>query len=99
MNRSERVFHSRRICRKVTAKVNEISPPGLGHWPRTWDIVEGPSDRFLDALDAWTDDDTPLRRRNVETTVEALLVAWSEAARLFLTEKAPDGQTRNHVHA
>jgi hypothetical protein len=83
MNRGDRREHSRRICQKITDAVNRISPVGLGHWSRTWDLVEGPSDRFLDALDRWVEEDTPETRLDVETATEALLVAWEEAGDLF----------------
>jgi hypothetical protein len=83
MTRQERVDHSRRICRKITQKINGFSPRGLGHWRRTWDLVEAPSDQFLDALNRWIDEDTHETREDVEAAAEGLLVAWEEAGDLF----------------
>lgn len=97
MTRRERVEHSRRICRKITAKINEISPPGLGHWTRTWDLVEAPSDRFLDALNRWIDEDTLETRLAVQEAGDALLVSWSEAGQLYRILEGSRGQEVGHV--
>jgi hypothetical protein len=101
MTQEERRDHTRLICRKLTAKVNELAPPGLGNWDRTWELVEGPSSAFLDALALWVDHDTPETREDVETTALALLVAWKEAAALYRlaeNEPAPEVEVdRAHV--
>lgn len=95
-----RQAHARAICRRVTAKINDFSPVGLGHWDQTWKQVEGPTDRFLDALARWVEHDTPMTRDDVTTATEALLVAWWEVAQLFqLLEGSPARQEGvDHAH-
>ncbi|MFC1660331.1 hypothetical protein ACFL3S_02545 [Gemmatimonadota bacterium] len=83
MTREERVEHAKVICRRITLKVGEISPKGLGHWDRAWDLVENPSDRFLDALDGWVGEDSPESRQTVQEKADALLAAWADAGDLF----------------
>ena len=99
MTQEERRDHTRLICRRLTAKVNDLAPPGLGNWDRTWELVEGPSGAFLDALDRWVDHDTPETREDVETTALALLVAWKEAAALYgISEGTPSREEAPHAH-
>ncbi len=78
-----RELQARVICRRITNRIGEFSPPGLGHWDRAWDLVEVPSHRFLDALDAWTQDGTPSTQRAVQDAADVLLVAWADAGDLF----------------
>ena len=47
MNREQRIQQSKRICQKITSKIGEISPMGLGNWDKTWTLVES-TDLFLD---------------------------------------------------
>jgi hypothetical protein len=48
-----------RVARWVTDRVREVAPPGLGRWPRAWELVEAPSAEFLDALAAWEETGAP----------------------------------------
>lgn len=99
MNKQQRIQHSKRICRKIEATLSEISPPGLGHWREKLDaLIQEPSGVFLDALDAWVDQDTLETREDLETAVEALLVAWEEAGALYLLEGST-GREVGHAYA
>lgn len=82
MTREERLEHTRRICRRVTAVINEISPKGLGHWDTAWRMVDAPSGAFLDALDAWVKKDSTETREEVKLAARRLLMAWEDAASL-----------------
>jgi len=98
MTRDERREHSKRICQKITGKISEFSPPGLGHWSKTWDLVEAPSDRFLDSLGRWRDEDTPEARLGVQEAGDALLVAWSDAGDLFRVLEGSGTREVDHAH-
>jgi len=97
MNKDQREEHGRAICGKVTAQVARISPPGLGRWEPTWKLVEGPSDRFLDALDRWVEADTPERRAAVQVAADQLLLAWTEAAGRFRLANGRSSLEGNHA--
>lgn len=86
MTREERLEFARGICRKITDHINEISPPGLGFWQWTWELVEEPSSRFLEALDVWVQDDTPDARDAVKSWASTLVVTWAEAVEAFRAE-------------
>jgi hypothetical protein len=99
MTRKERVAHSKRICQKITRKISEFSPPGLGHWDKIDALVQEPSGAFLDALDRWVVHDTPETREDLETAAEALLVAWEEAGDLYRLMEGSPGREANHATA
>jgi hypothetical protein len=91
MNQQERVEHTKRIYQKIKVKIGEISPTGLGRWKRTWEMVEGPSDAFLDTLDVWVREDTPETRRAVQDAGDGLLWAWSNAGDLYRLQETTTG--------
>lgn len=82
------------VCRAVAERVRAVTPPGLGHWDPAWDIVRGPTDRFLDALDAWLEEDTRGTRDTLQMAVDSLVGAWRNAAGHWKAEGRPE--TRGH---
>ena len=97
MTREERAEHSKRICQNIARKVGEISPMGLGHWSNTWDFVEVPSGRFLDALGRWVDEDTSDTRSAVQEAGDALLVSWADAGDRYRLLQGSPGREVGHV--
>ena len=85
MTRRER---GRTICRRVAAKVQEVTPPGLGEWEPAWSYVAEPSDRFLDLLDVWLYEDTPRTREDLQEAADALVRAWREAGRRYEADQS-----------
>ena len=78
---SRRRERSGELCRILSDHVRQVARPGLGRWEPAWEIVEGPSRRFLEALEAWerTGDERQMDR------AKALAIqvrdAWMEAGR------------------
>jgi len=71
----------RAAARWVAERVGQIAPPGLGHWPPAWELVEAPSEAFLDALAAWERTGTDDAREAARQAGGAVVAAWREAAR------------------
>jgi hypothetical protein len=99
MTRAQRVAYSRQICRRLAEKIGEFAPQGLGHWDRAWELVGPASDRFLDALGLWVEEDTPDGRQEVQRAADRLLEAWIHASARY--QSASEAETvevkRAHV--
>lgn len=80
MTRDEK---QRTICRRVSARIDEVTPEGLGRWDQALEIVREPSDDFLDALDDFLDDDSPGTRAALQEAADELVRAWREAGRRY----------------
>lgn len=84
MNRTQQAWI---VARRVSAAVADVAPAGLGHWQPAWEIVEEPSQSFLDALEAWElyDGSNPHRdqrlRDEIQTAANTVVQAWARAAR------------------
>ncbi|HKK08770.1 MAG TPA: hypothetical protein VKA44_07795 [Gemmatimonadota bacterium] len=89
MTRRER---ERLICQRVTRRIGEVAPEGIGRWDPAWEIVAPPSDAFLDVLDAWLNDDSPDTRAALQAAADDLVRAWREAGRRY--QEARQGQGR-----
>ena len=72
---------ARVVAGRVTARVREVAPPGLGHWDLAWELVAQPSDVFMDALADWRAEDSFTTRMALEAASTVLVAAWAEAAR------------------
>ena len=79
----ERKERSRKVCRILVARIGEVSCPGLGLWPQTWDFVEEATDRFLDALNSWERTGVEADMDRAKREAVAVVEAWREADRLF----------------
>lgn len=51
--------------------------------------MRDPTDRFLDALDAWLAEDTPDTRQSLQHAADELLRAWNRAADHFRAIRPP----------
>jgi hypothetical protein len=61
-------------------------------------MVEGPSDRFLDALDRWVEVDDPDTREDLEMAAHALVAIWRDAAVMYqATEGEPTEEVPVHA--
>lgn len=76
--------------RRVSGKVREVAPDGVGSWDPAIEIVRDPTDQFIDAVDAWVEEATPTTEEQVRRTATELVRAWKEAGRRFRasTERA-----------
>lgn len=80
----------RLVAEKVVRRIGEVTPPGLGRCDHAWDLVEEPSDAFLDALAAWEEEDTSSTREDLQKAADDLVRAWRKAGEAWdssLTEK------------
>ena len=89
----------REILRKVVRRVEEVSPPGLGHWSPAWDMICEPSDTLFDALSAWEHDDTPETRSALETAASEFVGAWRRAAEAWEAEGRPGVEETLMAHS
>jgi hypothetical protein len=83
LSRAER---ARIMAGRLSEAVRRAVPPGIGHWPPAWEVVEAPSAAFLDALRAWeaAGDGAPNERElreAIDHAARRALAAWREAAR------------------
>ena len=79
----------RELLKRVVERIGEVSPPGLGHWGPAWDLIEEPSDTFLDALSTWEQDDTPDTRDTLHSAASDFVRAWRRAAQAWEDEGRP----------
>ena len=87
---------TRIVCERVTRRIGEVVPAGLGRWDPAWSMVEAPSDSFLDALRAWGALDTPVTRERLQETADELVRAWRRAGQAWETSGGP---TEEPAHA
>jgi hypothetical protein len=83
-----------RVARWVTERVAEIAPAGLGRWAPAWELVEGPSLDFLDALGTWEETGAPEDMEEARRTAAGVVAAWREAARRWEEAGRPTTTTR-----
>jgi len=89
----------RLICEKVSRRIAEVTPPGLGRWDDAWDRVRTPSDAFLDALAAYLEEDTPRTRDRIQRGADALVRAWRNAGQEWEAAGRPGAGDREEVPA
>lgn len=95
LDRAERAERAKRMLRKLADYVNRTAPPGLGHWPRAWEMVEEPSGRFLDAVHEWEVTGDPELVPAINVAIKAAGRAWAEAARLWIEAGKPGASLRD----
>lgn len=83
----------RLICQRVTRRIAEVAPPGLGLWAPAWEIVATPSDYFLDRLKEWESRDAAQTRTALEGAVNELVRAWRTAAEAWDAAGRPRSST------
>ena len=83
----DRAERANNVCRFLTMKVSEVAPAGLGCWQTAWQIVEEPSNRFLDALNSWERSGSAEDERRMYAEADAVLAAWREAARQWSAQR------------
>ena len=81
----------RLICARLSRRIGEVAPAGLGTWPDAWDLVAGPSETFLAALEAFLDHDTTETRQRIQSAADELVRAWSRAGKAWHTDGRPLG--------
>jgi len=75
------------IVKKVVVRIAEVAPQGLGRWDRAWDLIEEPSNAFLDALAVWERSDTADTRRRLQSAADEFVRAWRCAAEEWVEDK------------
>jgi len=68
------------VARWVSERVAAVCPPGLGHWDPAWNLVEAPSNAFLDALKDWERTGSDADKRRAQETGASVIAAWRAAA-------------------
>jgi hypothetical protein len=84
-----RAERTRLIARRVSDRIADVAPPGLGHWPDAWELVAAPSRAFLDALECWERTGTKAAEVEVTRLARQVVEAWSEAAREWTLAGCP----------
>ena len=80
---------ARIVAERVSHRIRESVPEGLGVWDPAWALVAAPSDVYLDRLKEWEGEDSPATRSEVEAASTALVGAWAEAARRWTAAGRP----------
>jgi len=80
------------VCRQWSAWVKSKTVPGLGRWGTAWELVEAPSNAFLDALRAWEASGSPSDFTALEGAYQALARAWLLANQRFLESTPYDSE-------
>lgn len=68
-----------RLCRQLTEKVTGITPTGIGHWDRAWDIVADANTTFMLALTRWEATGEKREEPALRVAYNAVLEAWRQA--------------------
>lgn len=90
---------TRYVCRRLTERVGEVAPAGLGKWDRAWALVADPSTAFLDALREWEEADTPATRDRLQDAADAVVRAWRLAGEEWEARGRPGADAREGVPA
>jgi hypothetical protein len=90
---------TRYVCRRLTERVGEVAPPGLGKWDRAWEVVADPSTAFLDALREWEGEDTPKSRARLQAAADAVVKAWRLASQEWEARGRPGADAPEGVPA
>lgn len=76
------------LCRRLTEDVARVVPPGVGYRPDAWEVVEEPSRRFLDLLNAWESTGDPALRAEIREAYDSVVEAWQVAGAHEPTRRA-----------
>lgn len=71
------------LCRRLAQDVAEITPAGIGHWDRSWQIVASADASFLTELTAWEATGAEAERVRVRTAYAEVKAAWQRAVSEF----------------
>lgn len=82
----DRATQAQSILKRLTAKIGEISPEGLGGWPEAWEMVAEEDIRLTETLLAFQQGKVE-RQALVDAGVK-LLDAWRDAGAAFLKQVA-----------
>lgn len=77
------------LCHRLHAGIAQQSPPGLGPWPKAWEIVEEPSKRLLDLLGDWERTGNEADQRAAIVAAEDVALAWERAAFAWQAARTP----------
>lgn len=76
------------ICRRLATDVAKLTPPGIGRWRRTWEIVSHADSEFLAALSTWEAAPSRAAAARVREAYAAVLDAWRSAVAAFERREA-----------
>ncbi len=76
------------LCEKLADHVAVIAPKGIGLWDRAWEIVDGSSATFMNALSAWEIEPSNVTMQRVSVAYDAVMAAWRVAVAEYTTEGA-----------
>lgn len=88
----------REVYHRVMLEIGKVSPPGLGNWSLTHQLVSDLWDSLFDAVAQWRKDINPRTQRLVNLRVNELVQAYRDAGELFLlVEGQNKGRTPHAV--
>lgn len=88
MTIAERRERGTELCLRLTARVADLVPRGIGRWDETWRIV-GPADaEFMAALTSWEVSPNPGDKERIRSAHDAVLAAWRYAVAEYEQAKA-----------
>ncbi len=98
MRDSERV---RQVAERVAEKIRDVTPAGLGAhgWDFSRAYVQPHEDPYLDALNAWAQQDTPDTRKALQRAAERYVGAWKRAGEEWQRVGRPGAPNREEVPA
>ena len=88
MSYDQRQAKGKILCEKLAGHVAVIAPNGIGLWDRAWEIVDGSSATFLNALSAWEIDPSDATMQRVSDAYDNVLNAWRQVAAEYATDEA-----------
>lgn len=77
----------KKIVRRIREAIERVVPEGMESWDGVLPLVRGPTDRFLDALDVWLEEDTPETGAILQGAADNLVRAWKKAGMWFLASR------------
>ena len=75
------------LCRRLSERIAEIAPEGVGQTDWVWELVAEPDASFVIALSAWESDPKEDAKARVKDAYDAVLDAWRRAAAEFEKQK------------
>lgn len=80
MSELDRDDEIKKIVGKVSERIREFAPEGLGKWDMTWVLTNKSSNDLMSAIYDYMGDDTPETRQRVTDAANAHVEAWRNAA-------------------
>jgi len=87
------------LCRRLTEKIAEEVPKGLGRWPGAWKYVDPPSNEFMEILADWEKTGALEDKKAAVLSAEEVFQAWKGAALRWEQAGRPTAEVDQHAEA